>query len=536
MESGRSSRPPRRRRSGRRPSSSSNFSAGNSSSGNSSSGKSSSGNNGRSNGSNGQSKASDFDLYRLPPGHSAESRTNGSSSLARRRSLRSPRPDSQFNLRRLLDEPNSRNGNASRRRPADDPGASLARLRPIQPAPISKVGPNPKDVIIPIQARPVRSPASEPTLPNTPTPRRRRRRTQKPPTPLLYITRLLIFGVGVGAIVGTILSIWTPTHSPFTGASTAANPASANAEERPADAETNLFRLDSAPPSVAIAPLGTRLKQPINELATAIQPLVAQAPDVKPSIFIVDLDSGNYVDINGDIPVPAASTIKVPILVAYLQDVDGRKARLDEPITMEPVDITGGAGDLQFLEPGTPFSSLDTITRMITVSDNTATNMVIRRVGGLEVMNQRFQQWGMTHTVMRNLLADLEGTNTTSARDLSLLLMAVTQGDLLSLRSRDRLIDIMRGTVTDTLIPAGSGPDALVAHKTGTINPMVGDTGIVDMPNGKRYVLTVLVQRTSDDGRAQELARQVARVTYDYFSKVPAPASANPPATTAPVQ
>ncbi|MEP0889120.1 serine hydrolase [Leptolyngbya sp. FACHB-16] len=513
MESGKPSRPPRRRRPGRRPPTSSSAPANE---------------NGRRSSQNG-SGSSSSDLFRLPSASADSNRSDTPAPLVRRRSLRSPRPDSQLNLRRLLDEPTGRNGSSARRRPSEENGA-LTRLRPVQPVLSKKTSLPP--TVIPIQARPVRPQSPAEAVISPPSPRRRRRRSQKPATPLLYITRLLIFGVGVGAIVGTILSIWTPAQSSFTAAGTVPGSAAASeAAKQPSDLGEGMFRLDGAPPSTVPAPVAARLKQPINELASAIQPLVTQSPDLKPGIFIVDLDTGNYVDINGDKAIPAASTIKVPILVAYLQDVDAGKARLDEAMTMKPTDITTGSGEFQYLPPGSSFSSLETITKMITISDNTATNMVLERVGGAQMLNQRFRTWGMTQTVIRNPLADLAGTNTTSARDLSLLLMAVTQADFLSLRSRDRLMEIMQGTVTDTLIPAGTGPNAVVAHKTGTIDSMVGDTGIVDLPNGKRYVITVLVQRPTDDGRAQELARQVARVAAEYFGKAaPAPGAASAPA------
>jgi len=513
MESGRPSRPPRRRRPGRRQPPSSALSGGSA---------------GRRAPSQGYNGSASQDAYRLSSNSSTSSRSDSPAPLARRRELRSPRPDSQFNLRRLLDEPNARNGSPSRRRSPETNGA-LNRMRPLQSVPTKRSSPE----IIPLQARPVRPPNREPGS-SSPHPKRRRRRSQKPPTPLVYFTRLLIFGVGVGAIVGTILSIWPPVLTPFTAASTASSPIPAEEQPQPQPSPEDWFRFDGSPPSTIPAPMATRLRQPIQELAGAIQPLVNQTPELKTGVFIVDLDNGNYVDVNGDVVISAASTIKVPILVAFLQDVDAQKARLDETLTMEPGDITTGSGEFQYLAPGTTFSSLETATKMITISDNTATNMIMRRVGGIEPLNQRFRAWGMAHTEMRNPLADLAGTNTTSARELSLLLMAVTQGDLLSLRSRDRLMGIMQGTVTDTLIPAGTGPEALIAHKTGTIDSMVGDTGIVDLPNGRRYVITVLVQRPIDDERAQELARQVSRVTYEYFSQPPVTPAAAPPPTTAP--
>ncbi|MEO1211282.1 MAG: serine hydrolase [Cyanobacteria bacterium J06638_20] len=454
-----------------------------------------------------------------------------STGLTRRRSLRSPRPDSQFNLRRLLGEPAATG--RSERKPSEKKGAALAPTHPRHGSNGSAIRPAPKRAsssqIIPLQARPVQDRTASPSH----QPRRRRRRAQPPPPPLVYLTRLLIFGVGVGAIAGTILSIWTPVRSPLASESEPTTEATV-ANTTPAEP---LFRADSAPPTGLSTSLSARLGQPITALTTDLQALIRTVPDMTVGVFIVDLDSGDYVDINGSTSLSAASTIKVPILVSFLQDVDAGRVQLDDTLILQATDVADGSGEFQYLEPGTTFSTMETATKMITISDNTATNMILRQIGGAEPFNQRVQTWGMGQTVLRNPLADLEGTNTTSARDLSLLLMGVAQGEMLSLRSRDRLLEIMQATVTNSMLPAGlSSPDAVIAHKTGTIDMMVGDTGIVDLPNGKRYVITALVQRPLDDLRAQDLVRQISQQTEVFFTRpVANPSTSSTPLNTAPV-
>jgi beta-lactamase class A len=165
---------------------------------------------------------------------------------------------------------------------------------------------------------------------------------------------------------------------------------------------------------------------------------------------------------------------------------------------------------------------------MIVNSDNTATNMLIDRLGGAETLNERFRSWGMKSTQIRNPLPDLEGTNTTSPEDLANLMAQINQGELLSLRSRDRLMAIMQRTYTKTLIPQGVGEGALVSHKTGDIGAMVGDAGLVDLPNGKRYILVAMVRRPHNDGRAQELIRLTSRAVYDHLNVPLAPAKPEP--------
>ena len=118
----------------------------------------------------------------------------------------------------------------------------------------------------------------------------------------------------------------------------------------------------------------------------------------------------------------AASTIKIPILVAFFEDVDAGKIALDEMLTMKPELIATGSGNMQYQEPGKQFTALETATKMIIISDNTATNMLIERMGGSEALNARFKEWGMENTLISNSLPDLEGTNTTTPKDLASLL------------------------------------------------------------------------------------------------------------------
>ncbi len=236
-------------------------------------------------------------------------------------------------------------------------------------------------------------------------------------------------------------------------------------------------------------------------------------------IFFLDLDKNSYIDINGDATFPSASTIKVPILVAFFQDLDAGKIRLDEVLTLRRELVVTGSGEMQYQPPGTRFTVLDTVTKMITISDNTATSMMIARLGGMNALNQRFRSWGLRSTALRSPLPDLQGTNTTSARDMALLMTQISQGDLISLRSRDRMLDIMRQTENRSQLSQGLGPGATIAHKTGDIGGMIGDVGLIDLPNGKRYAAAVLVKRSYNDDQAYEFASQISKVVYQYFSR-----------------
>ncbi|MBW4661676.1 MAG: class A beta-lactamase-related serine hydrolase [Drouetiella hepatica Uher 2000/2452] len=324
----------------------------------------------------------------------------------------------------------------------------------------------------------------------------------------MHLVRLLILGVGVGAIAGTVLSIWNPAIHPSALATQRANSASLGGGSGGGD-------LGGRSTAATLLAKG----QELTGLTPKILPMAQESEDLIPGAFLVDLDTGDYFSLNGSSSFAAASMVKVPILIALLQDVDAGRVRLNEKLVLQQVDLAEGSGDMQYTPVGSEYTVLETISNMIITSDNTATNMVLRRLGGMEVVNQRFRQWGLQQTTLRQLLPDLTGTNTTSPKELSMLMAMLSQGELLSMKSRDRALDIMQDTITDTLLPTSLGEGSTISHKTGDIGSLVGDTGIIDMPNGKRYAITLMVKRPHNDDRAQELIRQMAGTVYDHLNQ-----------------
>jgi beta-lactamase class A len=252
-------------------------------------------------------------------------------------------------------------------------------------------------------------------------------------------------------------------------------------------------------------------------------------------MFFLDLDTGNYLDINGGRVFPAASTIKLPILIAFYQDLDAGKVSLDEILVMRRNLVTGGSGEMQDEPVGTKFSVRNTVTKMITISDNTATNMIIDRLGGIEKLNQRFRSWGLKDTVIRNWLGDFRGTNTTSSKDMVRLLALLVDEKLLSPSSREQALDVLRNTVTRTLLPAGLGSGADIAHKTGDIGFLIGDAGVITMPNGKRYLAGIYVKRPYNDVRGRAFIRQVSALVYNYLDRQTAGVPAVSPRRSTPL-
>lgn len=273
------------------------------------------------------------------------------------------------------------------------------------------------------------------------------------------------------------------------------------------------------------------LRSSMKPLEGQVKALMQRYSFLKTGLFFIDLDTGNYLDFGGDRVFPAASTIKLPILIAFFQDLDAGKVRLDEKLTMRSDLMTNGSGEMQYQRVGKKFSALETVTKMVTISDNTATNMIIDRLGGAAKLNQRFRSWGMKDTVINRLLADLRGTNTTSSKDMARVLALLVNNKLVSTQSKGQVLDILRHTTIKTLLPAGLGRGAVIANKTGDIGFLIGDAGYITTPNGKRYLGAMFAIRPYKDLRAKYFFSSVSRLVYDYLNQQNPVASSSDPNT-----
>lgn len=331
----------------------------------------------------------------------------------------------------------------------------------------------------------------------------------KPKLSFLFALYTIAIIVGISTLLGTTVAIANSFNTPTNHQTAALN--SQNTTE-----SSNAKKLQQI---LNLSLLG----EEINPLKLELEKLGQKYPQLQPEVFLVDLDTKDFVSIQGKTKIASASTIKLPILVALFQDVDQKKIPLEEQLIMSKDLVAGGSGDMQHQQPGKKFSVLETAEKMIVISDNTATNMLIKRLGGMSALNQRFMTMGLTSTQLSNPLPDLTGTNTTSSEDLGNLLLKINNGELISLRSRDRLLRIMSNVEKDTLLPQGLESGALIAHKTGDIKSVLADVGIVDMPNGKRYIASMLIKRPDNAPEAQEFIQQASGIVYQYFKKPQSP-------------
>jgi beta-lactamase class A len=200
--------------------------------------------------------------------------------------------------------------------------------------------------------------------------------------------------------------------------------------------------------------------------------------------------------ISADEAVSAASTIKVPILAAALDEVDAGRLDLGQLIAI-PSQRTGGSGVLHALPSLRTLTLADLLTLMIIVSDNTATNVVIDLIG-MERVNQFCADAGLKGTVLRRKMMDADAMrlgleNTTTAHDQAMLLDAIAWRNLLPAPLRAFALQALERQQFNDGLPSLLPDDVIVAHKTGELPGIRHDVGIITGTNGRQAVVAVLV-------------------------------------------
>ncbi len=234
------------------------------------------------------------------------------------------------------------------------------------------------------------------------------------------------------------------------------------------------------------------------------------------SLYYYNPLDGSFVEINGYQARQAASVIKLPVLYNYLLSLDEDTMRVDTPLLYADFHRAGGAGELQYKPAGITIPANDVATNMIRISDNTDTNIMIDALGGSSLVNRRLQELGLRQTRIHNWLPDLEGTNKVSPYEMATILHNIDQGLVLSQYARQIGLDILEGTHNNRLLPWLLPKTVKVAHKTGDIGTALGDSGLFYLPDGRRYILCIQVERPYNDYTAKEMMQQASLLVYNY--------------------
>jgi beta-lactamase class A len=256
-------------------------------------------------------------------------------------------------------------------------------------------------------------------------------------------------------------------------------------------------------------------------------------------IYVKSLETGEEIAVDADRQMETMSTIKIPLMIEAFEQIKAGKFKLTDKYTFVEPDSEPGTGTIQRLDYGAVMTVKDLITMMIIVSDNTATEVLFRMVGGPEAVNARMQALGLKTTRAMNVPSKwfpaLRAAPTTeqfyrdgkfpfgfsTPREMGRLLEMMERGTLVDKPSSDLMLRIMRGQVYRTRIPRYV-TGYTIPHKTGDFLPYVGDdVGVLEAP-GKTIVLTVFTGNHFGSGEALENAiGLVARDVAEYFAYRP---------------
>jgi beta-lactamase class A len=256
----------------------------------------------------------------------------------------------------------------------------------------------------------------------------------------------------------------------------------------------SLFAFMAQPVSAASSPSMVTLEQQIAGL------VAGKSADV--GIAALDLTSGESISVKGNTPFPMASTVKVAVAALYLAQVDHGRRSLDDTIN------------------GMSASSL--MKRMLIHSDNRATDILLKDLGGPRALDDWLQDNGVTGLRVDRTIAQLlsDRRDLWDHRDSSTpvamvdLLKRIYKAELIKPDSRNYLLDLMAQCETGKNRMKALLPGVPVEHKTGTLNGLTDDVGFITMPDGHRIAIAIFARGGAD--RPRTIA-ETARAIYDGF-------------------
>lgn len=240
------------------------------------------------------------------------------------------------------------------------------------------------------------------------------------------------------------------------------------------------------------------------------------------AIVIKDLDMNWQIESNREMPIPSASLVKIPIMMAYFYAVEEGKIKLGDTIELKQSDKTDGSGVLKNACPGSKCKIEDLLCLMITQSDNTAANILINRLG-LDELSRYFLKFGLKNTNLSRKMMDFklrkEGVeNYTTAGDMAYLLEELYRGRFVNKDISKKCLALLSEQKINDRIPKKLPVNIMVAHKTGLEHGVCHDVGIVYTPKGN-FLISVLTKHNYPTARpTKRLISRLSLLTYNYYS------------------
>jgi beta-lactamase class A len=250
---------------------------------------------------------------------------------------------------------------------------------------------------------------------------------------------------------------------------------------------------------------------------------VAAGLDGSIGIYAENLQTGQSFSLHAGQTFPQASSIKIPLLIALLrQDQQGR-LHLTDRVQVRRSQMVGGSGVLQTFGDGTSSLALrDLAALMVVLSDNSAANILIDRVG-MDRVNAFLKTQGLDHTRLNRKMIDQAAEragreNISTPREMATLLARLERGKLLDRAHTATALSLLED-YKETPLRAGLPPGLRVADKPGSLSGVRCDSGIVFL-DGSPYVLSVMTAYDRDAAAAGDAITAVSRAVFSYFDRI----------------
>ena len=282
-----------------------------------------------------------------------------------------------------------------------------------------------------------------------------------------------------------------------------------------------------APASRVVRADTMALRRALDSIADAHQGIVGYS--------VVDMETGARLSRRGDEKFPTASLIKVPILVTVFDLAAKQQISLDDPLTVLKIDQVPGSGVVQYLHNGTILTVRDAAWLMTTISDNTATNLLLDRIIIRRVW-AKMDSLGLTQTrvhsksFLRSSSVAMDssvkyGLGVTTPNEMARLFELLAQGKAVNPAMDSTMLDILRHNNDETLLQRFAG-GARAAHKTGATDAVRTECSLFYLRN--RVVACVMTRENKDqrwvlDTEPQLTIANMGRVIIAAFGGVPPP-------------
>ena len=240
-------------------------------------------------------------------------------------------------------------------------------------------------------------------------------------------------------------------------------------------------------------------------------------------VAIKDLTSDHTILLQPDEVFPQASSIKIAVLVELYRQAQQGKLKLTDLYTVQKSDLVEDSDIMGGLTPGiTRVTLRDLATMMIAVSDNSAANVLIERVG-MENVNAMLDSLGLTHTRLRRKMMDVKAAgegreNVSTPREMMTLLEALYRGKMLNREMTDDFFTML-STHKDSYLPHDL-PDGLkIANKPGDLEGVRNDSGVVFVQNGP-YIICVMMTYLHREREGEQAINKVSLAAYRMFDRI----------------